>query len=222
VGEQNNITLTLTVNSVTKDDTVYISGFKGIPSNSTWTAITISSKIWYYYTIKAADLVAINSTTSSVLIYLPYSNNNYTITSNNISSINIYRSSVLYASSSNSPSICSVITPSTILTSSLTTSTLLTYAINKISLDVSLQFSDYAAGDYLMINLRSSGNGASFMLGGNFVGVSYSVSVNSIIASVTAVNDTGLKVVLAANMLPTSANTLLKIVFSNLINPPMQ
>jgi hypothetical protein len=73
-----------------------------------------------------------------------------------------------------------------------------------------------------MINLRSSGNGASFMLGGNFVGVSYSVSVNSIIASVTAVNDTGLKVVLAANMLPTSANTLLKIVFSNLINPPMQ
>ena len=222
VGGQNNITLTFTVNSVTAGDTVYISGFKGIPSTSTWTAITISSKQWYYYTIKAANLVTVNSTTSTVLIYLPYSNNNYTLTTSNITSLNIYRSSVLYASSSSTPSLCPVTTPSTILTSSLTTTTLMTYAINKISLDMSFQFYDYAAGDYLLINFKSSGNGASFLLGGSYVGVNYSVSVNGIVANVTAVNDTGLKVVLSASMLPTSVNTLLKIVFSNITNPPMQ
>ena len=222
VGGQNNITLSFTVSSVAAGDAVYITGFRGIPSTSTWTAATISSKVWYYFTLKTANLATVNSTTSTVLIYLPYSNNNYTLASTNITSLNIYRSTVLYSSSSTTPSLCAVTTPLQILTSSLTTSSLLTYSANKIGVDVSLQFFDYAAGDYLIVNFKSVGNGASYLLAGSYVGLSYVVSVNGIAGSMFVVNDTALKIVLSSSMLPTSVNTLLKIVFSNITNPPMQ
>jgi hypothetical protein len=222
VGGQNNITLSFTVSSVVAGDTVYITGFRGIPSTSAWTAVTISSKLWYYYTLKTGNLAAVNSTTSTVLIYLPYANNNYTLTSTNITSLNIYRSSIIYSSSSTTPSLCAVVTPLQIVTSSLTTATLLTYSVNKIGLDMSVQFFDYAAGDYLIVNFRSGGNGSSYLLAGSYIGVSFSVSVNGVAASVAVVNETALKIVLTGSMLPTSVNTLLKIVFSNIVNPPMQ
>lgn len=222
VGGENNITLTFTVSSVAVGDTVYITGFRGLPSTSTWTAITISSKVWYYCTLRAGNLTTVNITTSTVVIYLPYSNNNYTLASTNITSLNLYRSSTLYSSSSTTPSLCAVTTPLPIITSSLATTTLLTYAVNQIILDVSLQFYDYAAGDYLLVNFKSSGNGADYLLGGSFIGVTFGVSVNGIAATVTAVNDTGLKVVLSGSMLPTYVRSLLTIVFSNITNPPTQ
>jgi len=222
VAGQNNITLSFTVSSVAAGDTVYITGFRGIPSTPTWSAITINSKVWYYYTLKTGNLATVNSTTSTVLIYLPYSNNNYTLTSTNITSLNIYRSGIIYSSSSSTPSLCAVTTPLQIVTSSLTTTTLQTYSANKIGLDVSLQFFDYAAGDYLIANFRSNGSGSNYLLAGSYIGVSCSVTVNGLVSGLAVVNDTALKIILTGNMLPTSVNTLLKIVFSNIVNPPMQ
>jgi len=221
VAGQNNISLTFTVSSVASGDVVYISVFKGIPSLA-WTATQINSATWYYYTLKPTNIAAINSTSSTVTVYLPYSNSNYTISTLTLTSLNIYRVSVLYSSSSTSPSLCPVTTPLTILTSSLIPSQQITYSTNSIELDVSLQIYDYAASDYLITRFRSSSFGQNYLLAGAYVGLTYSVTVNGVGATISTINDTALKIILSSSMLPTLASPVLKIIFSNIASPPMQ
>lgn len=221
VAAQNNISLIFTASSIAAGDIVYISGFKGLPS-STWTQIQVSSATWYTYTLKTANLVSFNSTSSTVTVYLPYSNSNYTISTLNLTSINIYRSSVLYSTSNTSPILCPVTTPLNISTSSLIPSQSATYSPNTIELDVSMQFFDYSPGDYLVARFRSSSFGENYLLAGAYLGLNYGVTVNGMAASITNVNDTALKIILQSNMVPSVGSPVLKIIFSNIANPPIQ
>ena len=221
VGGQNNISLSFSLSSVAAGDLIYLSSFKGLPLSS-WTATTINSATWYYYTLKSTNLATINSITSNVILYLPYSNSNYTVSTPTIANINIYRGSVLYSASSTSPSLCSVTTPLKIVTSSLIPTLLTTYSPINLELDVSLQFFDYNSGDYLVTRFRSSSFGENYLLAGAYLGLSYSVMVNGVAASISSLNDTALKIVLKSGMLPTIGSPVLKIIFSNLANPPMK
>ncbi len=223
VGGQNNISLSFSLSSVSEGDLVYISSFRGLPLNS-WTATSIGSSTWYFFTLREADLVTVNSTTSNVIVYLPYTNSNYTVSAPTIPNVNIYRGSILYSTTTNNtaPSLCPVTSPLKIVTSSLIPGILTTYSSHDLELDVSLQFFDYAAGDYLTARFRSVSFGENYLLAGSFIGLSYSVTINGIAAEITNLNDTALKIALKSTMLPTVGSPVLKILFKNLVNPPMK
>ena len=221
VSSLNTIAISMDVSSVATGDEVYISGFNGVVADANWLPTTISGATWYRYTIAASDLTAVNTVISSVSVNFGYYNPNYTAAANSISTVNIYRSTLIYASSSSSLSLCSTTTPQTITTSSLTSSTLLSYAPSVVRLEMTMHFFDYASGDYLVLNFGGTNNGESYLLGGaSYLSLVVSVSVNTITASFININSTAVQITLASGMLPTSASPVLQLSLSNIVNPP--
>ena len=209
------------VSSVAAGDEVYISGFNGVVADANWLPTTISGATWYRYTIAASDLTAVNAVVSSLSVSFGYYNPNYTAAANSISSVNIYRSTLIYASSSSSLSLCSTTTPQTITTSSLTSSTLLSYAPSVVRLEMTMHFYDYASGDHLVLNFGGTNNGENYLLGGaSYLSLVVSISVNSITVSFTNINSTAVQITLASGMLPTSGSPVLQLSLNNIVNPP--
>jgi hypothetical protein len=152
------------IGSVAAGDLVYIDGLGGAPYSS-WTQTTIGSTIWYYYTVSASNIAVFNSTTSTLTVPLSFNNPTYTMASNSISAVNIYRAGTVYASSTTTTPVCPVTTGLAITTSSISSSASTTYSPTNLELDMSMQLFDYKAGDYMVLNFKSSSFGNSYVLG---------------------------------------------------------
>jgi len=72
-------------------DELYISGLNGVVADARWTQTTISSALWYKYTLTASEIVSVSAAVSTINVNLAYYNPNFTSAGNSIS-LSIYRS----------------------------------------------------------------------------------------------------------------------------------
>lgn len=221
VGQSNSISLTANVSLVAAGDLVYIKGILGVPTTTAWTKTTISSTIWYYYTVTASNIATINTTTATITLPLAFNNPTYTLTSNSITALSISRAGVTYGSSTASLTVCPVNTGLAIITSSINSSKNTTYTPTTIQTDMIMQLYDYKAGDYIIFSFKTNTNGNNFIFASAYLGLSYSVSINGVTVTSSLINSSSIKLTLTAATLPTSTSPLLKVVFYNLANPPM-
>ena len=226
VAEVNGVNLTVDVSSGRGGDVVYVTGLLGAVTDAAWTATTISSVIWYSYSLTASDLTPTTPTTttsviSSINIPLTYSNPSYT-TLNSLTQVTIHRSSLIYAASSVSASLCSVSTPLAINAYSLASSSLLSYSLTTLQLDVTMGLFDYVSGDYLLVRFNSGNAGEQYVLDGSWTGTGagYGVSVNGVAVGTVQVNSSTLRLTMESGTLPSVGRDVLSIVLTNLANPP--
>lgn len=206
------------MSNVAAGDVVYMSGIKGTVGGTGWTTININGISWYYYTLAASTIATINTTASRVTLPLSYSNPTYT-TTNSITNLHLRRKDFQYAASTNI-AICPVTTPLTITTHSLSPTSTLTYQPTNISIDATMQLYNYQAGDYIILSFNSNDTASSYLLAGSYIGASYSGFINGIAVSISGVNSTGVRLVLTNQTLPSATKPVLRVLVSNLCNPP--
>ena len=85
-----------------------------------------------------------------------------------------------------------------------------------------MQLFDYKAGDYMLINFKSSNVGSSYILGATYENLVETATINGVSVVISSVNSTAIKLVLGAQTLPSLTNTLLKVIINNLTNPPIK
>lgn len=188
VSYSNSIQLYVTANSVSAGDLVYIFGLQGKITDSSWASLVINGTTWYSYTLLASNLATINSTSSKATVNLAYFNQNYTVSSSNLTKIVLYRSTLAYATTSVATALCPITTPLAITTSSISPSSLASYQPNTLSLDITMQLYDYKAGDYLIANFKSNNSGNQYIFASSYIGFNYSVSMKGVTVSTTLIN----------------------------------
>jgi hypothetical protein len=215
----NLVSLTLSVAGSQVGDLVVISGLAGVIINSSlWPVFTLNNSL-YSHALDSSNFGA-NNTTSGVLslsIPLAYNNPNYT-RSNSLSSVDVYRSNVRYASAG-SINLCPITAGRSILTSSLSATSQLTYKPVNITLSMNMQIFDYKTGDYLEFSFKSNGSENLYFLASNLISLKPSYYINGLALTGLQLNDTSIKLVFPINFtFPTTTSPSLSILFANLSN----
>lgn len=215
----NLVSLTLSVAGSQVGDLVVISGLAGvIINNSIWPVFTLNSSL-YSHALDSSNFAANNTTSGVVSLSIPLAYNNPNFTrSNSLSSVDVYRSNVRYASAG-SISLCPITAGRPILTSSLSATSQLTYRPANITLSMNVQIFDYKAGDYLEFSFKSNGPESQYFLASTLISLKPSYYINGVALTGLQLNDTSIRVVLPTNFtLPTTTSPTLSILFANLSN----
>jgi hypothetical protein len=226
VSQTNSLTITIPVSSGQAGDTVYIRGFIGAVINTNvWSLTTIGSSNWYIAVINSTNIASNSSSgVNTVSIAFTYNNPTYTVASNSLTAVNIYRGTIVYASMSNttSTSLCQTLSAKTINSSTLSSTSLLTYNAVNITLDMNMQIYDYSLTDYIVITFNSSGIQNQYPLAGSLVATTPFYKVNGVSVNSTQINSTAISLAFNSNVsLPSASSPVLKLTLGNIINPPI-